>query len=651
MSNNTINGSRESWWAGTLNRMTGSSRSERPAQSQTGDRVNLSQAPPNREQLQQNARGRFSFLGDLRDAAMHPSRTIEGLAKGGSRLVQGASDFLGRGLKGSVQTLGTVESALSRGGTRLVAGGLELAGAPKAAERLRQAGDTAGKVIERGAGQVGEGLSSFVSGIGDGAGGLVEGVGTAVAHPVQTLQGLQKLDQVINPISQMRAMIVEGKSPTEVYRENVQTVSGIVEGFKEGYRETGRDHGTAGQVGRAFFDVVTTVATGGESAAGRVGLRATANALDDFARASRAAGVGGEVADVGRLAKTTGEFVGKRLNGPLAPVAERLTGAAESGSAALVRRSERLEAENLARGQAKAGQAGAIPGADGAAVLGPARQRANGLSKQLGQNEQKFLAGGAERDALLQELPAGPQQRVRELSAAGRDKEALEVLQRHHVDQAVRSSLEEAGRVDELYPTRLPENVDPSRVLAQGRRGSLEYMLNDASLPADGLRRNFRHIVGDSDITGPVFIQEFKAGDQVGRAFSSSAGRKTGISSTSEMKGGYFGTVDDLKLSRGQIQERNAVGLSNHADRFATFTLEKDTYGVVSRIGEQFEKYGEHAVGGGLQFTFPGAVSPSNPIVTDVGRLSRPVQAGLNTVAGTSLAGQIGNPGQEPLGP
>lgn len=62
--------------------------------------------------------------------------------------------------------------------------------------------------------------------------------------------------------------------------------------------------------------------------------------------------------------------MGKRLDGPLGGVAERLTGAAESGSQALVKRSERLEAENLARGQERAGKAGAVPGADGAEILG-----------------------------------------------------------------------------------------------------------------------------------------------------------------------------------------------------------------------------------------------------------------------------------------
>lgn len=643
MSNTTITSpTRESWWTRTVNQLTGPSQSK-PAVA-PGDRVSLSgQQQPAREEIRSQA---SRLWGGLKDAVTHPSQTLESLGKGGSRLVQGAADFAGKGVALGSQALGTVEGALTRGGARVAAKGLDLVGAPQAAERVRRTGDTAAKVIERGAGQAGETASNFISGIGDGAGSLVEGVGTAVAHPIQTVKGLQRLDQVINPISQLRAVVVEGKSPSAVLQENVQTVTGIVDGFREGYRQTGKDHSTAGQVGRAVFDVVTTVATGGESAAGRVGLRASANLLDDFARASRAAGAGGEVAgDVGRLAKTTGEFVGKRLDGPLGGVAERLTGAAESGSQALVKRSERLEAENLARGQERAGKAGAVPGADGAEILGGARGRANALSDQVKQNERLFKAGGAEREALIKELPGPTQQRVRELQTAGKENEALELLQRNHVDGAIRSSLEEVGKVDQLYPTRLPANVDPSRVLAQGRRGSLEYLLNDASLSADGLRRNFRHIVGDSDVTGPVFLQEFRAGDKVGRAFSSSAGRETGIGSASKLEGGYFGSVEDARLSRGQIQSRNAVGLDNHADRYATFTLEKDTYGVVSRIGEQFSHYGDHAVGGGLQYTFPGAIRPSNPFVQDIGRLSRPAQATLDGVVGTSVAGQIG---QEP---
>ncbi|MGE0494494.1 MAG: hypothetical protein AB7S38_35115 [Vulcanimicrobiota bacterium] len=617
-----------SGWFAQVTGQTSRPAPSRPPQAARPDRTEVSGRRPDRGGILQQARSRVSGLLDGTSGA------IESLGRGGSQLVQGFSDFLGRSVSTTTGVIGDAGGLLTRGATRAGAAGLEAAGAPQAAARLRAAGATASRAIEGSSRSVGQTASSFVSGVGDGLGGLVEGVGTAVAHPIQTAQAISRLDQLINPISQLRA-VAEGRNPLA---ENLQTVGGIIEGVREGYRETGRDHGTAGQVGRAVFDVATTLATGGSTTAGRVGLRASANLLDDFARVSRAAAEGGEVANAGRLAQSAGSFVGRRLNGPLAPVAERLTGAAESGSQALVRRAQRLEERNLARGQARAGE---VPGADGAEILQSTRQQASGLSGRLRTSEAQWRAGGAEREALVENLPGPTRQRVRELEAQGQTDQALELLQRHQVEATIRAGLDDVARVDELYPTQLPPEVDASRVLAQGRRESLEFMLDDPTLSADGLRRNFRHIVGDSDVTGPVYIQQYKAGDQVGRAFSSSAGRETGIGSNSRLQGGYFGAVDDAQLSRSQIQARNAVGLDNHADRFAVFTLPEDTYGVVSRIGEQFDLYGHHAVGGNIQVTFPGAVQPINPRVSDVGRLSAQAQRRLDAAAATGATGQI----------
>ncbi len=181
MSNTTITSpTRESWWTRTVNQLTGPSQSK-PAVA-PGDRVSLSgQQQPAREEIRSQA---SRLWGGLKDAVTHPSQTLESLGKGGSRLLQGAADFAGKGVALGSQALGTVEGALTRGGARVAAKGLDLVGAPQAAERVRRTGDTAAKVIERGAGQAGETASNFISGIGDGAGSMVEGVGTAVAHPI-----------------------------------------------------------------------------------------------------------------------------------------------------------------------------------------------------------------------------------------------------------------------------------------------------------------------------------------------------------------------------------------------------------------------------------------------------------------------------------
>ena len=409
-----------------------------------------------------------------------------------------------------------------------------------------------------------------------------------------------------------------------------------------------------------MFDVATTLLTGGSTTAGRVGTRAVANTVDDVARVARATeaaraartagGVVDDVADAARATATgvegvqgvrraVGEFVGRQADGPLGGVARRITSAAENVADALKARNERQLSANIERGKARAAT-GDIPGADGAEILKGARGSANQLSGDLRQIQTKW-GDTAQRDGLIDALPGPTQQRVRELQQAGKADEALEVVQRHHVDEAVRGSLDDAGRVDELYPIReLPGDVDPSKVLAQGRRDSLEFMLNDPTLSADGLRRNFRHIVDDSDIPSPVYIQEYRAGDQVGRAFSSSAGRQSGIGSKSAMEGGYYGSVDDAALSRSQIQARNALGRDNHADKFASFTVPEDTYGVVTRIGEKYGYYGEHAVGGNIQVTFPGRVQPTDPRVTDVGRLSRRDQGILDGVAATGVTGE-----------
>lgn len=628
-------------WFGRVGEQSRASATTSPRRATAGGRVGSS---ADRAHLSGRGVSRGDILRDARSAADSffgsLSRGVEDLGHGGSRLVQGVSDFLGRRVGDAVRAPGEIAGAVTRVGSQAVAGALELGGNRRAAEQVRRAGRTASAVLHQSSEGAGEIASNFVSGVGDGVGGLVDSIGTAVAHPVQTLEGLNRLNQLVNPLAQMDAAVREvaqGRSPLNVYRQNAETVSGIIEGVREDYRRTGRDHGTAGQVGRAAFDILSTVLTGGESAVGRTGIRVAANSLDDFARASRAVRAGETVAGTGRASRA-GEVAGRVLP---AGVGERVTRASEALRDLGVARSEGQIARSRAAGEGRV-RSGQVPGADGAEALGASRRRAGALRNELPETRSRWEAGGASREELVNQLPTESRQRVRQLEAEGRADEALEVVQRHQVEQSIRSSLDEIGQVDEMYPTTLPSNVDPSRVLAQGRRETLEFLLRDPAVSSDVLRRNFRHVVHDSDVTGPVFVQEFRAGDTVGRAFSTSAGRETGIVSPSSMTGGYYGEAADAALSRSQVQARNALGLDNHADQFATFTIPEDTYAVASQIGEQFENYGGHAVGGNRQYTFPGEVQPVDPRVTRVGRFSRGTQRTLNATVGSAVVGSLG---------
>lgn len=614
----------------------------RPApQTRRGSRDSATlsgRGPASREETLRRARSSSqTFLQRLGSGL---SEGITDLGRSGSRAIQGLADFLGDRVGDTARVQGRISEAVVNSGSGTVAAALDFAGQDGAADRVRRAGRTATRLLRQNTNEAAEISSDFVSGVGDGAGGLVEGIGTALANPVQTAEGLGRLARLGSPAAQI-GEVIRGRSPLEVLRENQQTVSGIIEGVREDYRQTGRDHGGAGQAGRAVFDIASTVLTGGSGGAGRAGIRTATNALDDVARVSRATRTGEQVADAGRLSGAVGDFVGRRLSGPLQPLGDRVTRAAETLRDIGVRRSENQIASTRARGAERV-RRGEVPGTDGAEQLAASRGRANSLRNDISQTRERWDAGGSGRDELMRELPEAQQRRARELDSQGRGDEALEVVQRYRVEQSIRNSLDEVARVDELYPTQLPPGVDSSRVLAQGRRNSLEYLLGDSSLSADALRRNFRHIVNDSDVTGPVYIERFQAGDRVGRAFSSSAGRESGVTSGSNMVGGYFGEAADAALSRSQVQARNALGLDNHSDRFATFTIPEDTYAVSSRIGEQFEHYGAHAVGGNMQYTFPGAVQPAAPRVTELGRVSQRTQNVVDGSAATGYFGQYG---------
>lgn len=577
----------------------------------------------------------------------------------GGKLIEGVADFGGKALTLQTKATGAVVGTGLKASAEVASGALELAGAPKSASRIRKTGYQAAKLIDANTKKSAQLTEDFVSGVGDGAGDVVSSVATAIANPVDTGKGLVELASLGSPVA-LGVELAQGKSLQEIAKKRQNFAKGIVQGFKDEYSKTGEDHGTAGQVGRAAFDVFSTVLSGGSTGAARGGLRATLNGVGDVGRASRAISRGEDVLKVRRGSgigfdpalenvkpaprlKTTpdglkeytpesvsrapgkvGEFLGRQIrdNTPLKPTAERLSKLADSAAEFASKRQLSKEASALAKGKKRL-EKGLGPGEEGARLLTPSRKSVNGLKKrfdELNENWSGMEAG--KLDDVMKQMSESDRGRVRELRLKGLENEALEATRLGLAKSVVRDSLEVAKKLDEQYPFQTPKGVDPSNILAKGRREALEFLLNDSNISSDALRRNARHIIGDSDVTGPVFIQKFSQGDKVGRAFSASAGRESGAKGGSFAVGGYYGEASDALRSRRQIQSRNAVSVDNHADKFALYEIPQDTYAVASRVGEQYGKYGGHAKGGGLQYTFGGIEMKTPSRISDVGRLS-----------------------------
>lgn len=612
------------------------------------------------------------------------SSGISTVGEAGGNLIQGVVDFAGKGLTFQSKVAADVQSTVLKTGSDIGGSALEAVGMERAGARLRKTGDSAAKLIQENKRTGTKLVEDFVSGVGDGAGDVVSSVADAIADPVTTAKGLGNLAYNVTSVGDV-VDLAKGKSLQEIAERRQNFVKGIVEGFKGEYAETDADHGKAGMAGRLVFDVASTVLSGGSTGAARGGLKATKlgirsslNGLDDMARASRAVSRGEQVVNVRRgsglasdpalmsvrdkkalgietkpqpridgdgrvvrnadgTAKTytpqevsrapgaVGQFLGNqmRAGGVLKPAAERITKLAESASDFAARRQSSRTARALEKGEEKL-KKGLGAGQEGVELLGPTRASIDGLRDTftaLDKNWGKW--DSAQVDEAIRSLPETQRNAIRDMRARGLNDEAMEAAKLGLARNAVSDSLATAGKLDELYPFELPKNVDSSNVAARGRRESLEFLLDSSDVSSDALRRNARHILGDSDVTGPVFIQKFSKGDKVGRAFSASAGRQTGATGGSFIKGGYFGEAGDALRSRSQIQRRNAVSLDNHADKFALFEIPEETFAVASRVGEQYKKYGAQAEGGGLQYTFAGKVEPKLDNVSDVGRLSK----------------------------
>lgn len=139
--------------------------------------------------------------------------------------------------------------------------GLDLVGADGLADDVRDASAEAGDLANGATDFVAEQQQNFLNGFAEGAAGTVEGVTQLVTDPVGTVQGIGAL--IDDP-----SLLLDG------------------------YGEILEEHGVAGLVGNLGFDVLTTVATGGGSAAASVSSRLAraASFLDDFGRAGSLGG-------------------------------------------------------------------------------------------------------------------------------------------------------------------------------------------------------------------------------------------------------------------------------------------------------------------------------------------------------------------------
>lgn len=253
-----------------------------------------------------------SLTSGLTNAFNAGSEGLEANARGASQGIQSASDAGGEILGSLAQLPGRVQAMGTRGGSRLVAGGLRLTGNERAARRVARFGERAAGTQERTAREGGRQVSNFVSGVGDGVGSLVEDVGVMAANPGQTARTLGRLAQATAPLPvQAARSVVSGRSLREINRENQQYLGQVGDAILDEYRQTRRDHGNAGAAGRIVFDVLGIIGTGGTSAGGRVAAGAVGRTV---ARSSARSINGRFLGQVAEVAENTASVVAPTIS-------------------------------------------------------------------------------------------------------------------------------------------------------------------------------------------------------------------------------------------------------------------------------------------------------------------------------------------------
>jgi hypothetical protein len=122
---------------------------------------------------------------------------------------------------------------------------------------------------------------NFANGLlewGKGTVGTVVGI---VKDPVGTAKAAGKLatNPVLNPVVGTAAAVLQGKNPTDAYKEGLTDIKDIGTGLFDGYKEVYQEHGIAGLAGNLAPDVAIAIATGGSGTAARAGGATTGKAI------------------------------------------------------------------------------------------------------------------------------------------------------------------------------------------------------------------------------------------------------------------------------------------------------------------------------------------------------------------------------------
>ena len=254
-----------------------------------------------------------TFNGSLEDSAelIHNTRRnddpwyadVGHFVSGGVRWTAGA---IGDGLRAEVgraadglefisRTGGDVLSFTVEAQGNAAAAAFDAVGLDQAADVTRQGTELASDGIQFAADTHGRVQHDLTIGFGEGAVGLVDGVGEVIANPVGTVIGVAEVARALdfNPVTLAVDTVRNGGDVQQTLRDRQETLGNVIDGVTAGYRETNDEHGTVAAVGHIGFDVLTTIGTGGSTAAGRTATTVASRlgrfgpavrSLDDVAR-------------------------------------------------------------------------------------------------------------------------------------------------------------------------------------------------------------------------------------------------------------------------------------------------------------------------------------------------------------------------------
>lgn len=217
--------------------------------------------------------GLQSFFGGV-------SQGIQDNANRANEGIQNFSDAAGRVIGTVASVPNRINAATTRAGFRLAEGHLRLFGQREQADRVAQTGNRVNRFQQRVADQGSEQVANFVSGVGDGIGSMVQDAGVMIANPGESARTIGRLAGAAAPLPvQAARSLATGRPLSEIQVENAAYLGQVGDAILDEYRQTRRDHGTAGALGRVAFDILGIVGTGGTSGAARAGGSAVARTV------------------------------------------------------------------------------------------------------------------------------------------------------------------------------------------------------------------------------------------------------------------------------------------------------------------------------------------------------------------------------------